>query len=811
MVRICDTPFEGDLNLEYPFELSDFQKYAIQGILSDKHVLITAGTGSGKTLPAEHAIRHFHSKGKKTIYISPIKALSNQKYHEFSKKFPDIDFGILTGDIKHNPGADCVIMTAEILRNNLFNVSSTTGLEMDLQKDLACLIIDEVHFINDSNRGEVWEEIIMGIPDHVQLLMLSATINHPEKFAKWVEGTKNKEVWLAPTYKRVVPLKHYSFLKIPEFAINKIADKSMKRLVNKFNGHPQILMEKSSFNDENYYQMKKILDYLTKNKIFIKKNYVLNETIDYLNENEMLPAIFFSLSRKNVEYFASQITSNLHSDPTKISTTEKECKKIIMKLPNYSEYINMPEFGVLVKLLEKGIAFHHSGMIPIYREMVEILFGKGYVKLLFATETFAVGINMPTKTVIFDSFSKFDGIQRRLLHSHEYTQMAGRAGRRGLDTVGHVFHLSGIFREYPTFVEYRELLMGNPQVFRSKFKINFNLVFRLLSIDRPFSDFIEGSMVNDEITGEFNACNDEIVTKSREIDAKMSLLRSKNIGTRGTDRGCPDKFMESIEEYDRLLNSKTKKTHKKVNAQLNNLRENNNYDIENNVTVYREILKSKEKLSKMKREKENIKSYTTDSINTVVKILEETEFVKDNQLTEKGKIASHIQEAHSLVLSDIIPSLENLTVEQLASVLIVFSQNGMQEDSRSQLESIENAVDSDVFEILKSIRTLANEYYNIELSYNINSHSSYDIQYDLCELIVEWCKSEDENSCKVVIQKAKEMGIHLGTFTKAVLKMNNLAKEIRTAVPDNLKLLVSLSEIEEKSLKFMITNQSLYV
>ena len=230
MVRICKNAYDNkdyDCHFEeFPFDLSDFQKYAIEAIVSKNDILITAHTGSGKTLPAEFAIRHLVGLGKKVIYTAPIKALSNQKFYEMSEKFPDISFGILTGDIKFNPEADVLIMTTEILRNTLLfkktsndeRSSSLVQFDMDIDNDLGAVIFDEVHYINDPSRGKVWEETIMLLPPHIQLIMLSATIDNPEKFASWVENKKNntKTMYLAPTNHRVVPLVHYSYMCISD-------------------------------------------------------------------------------------------------------------------------------------------------------------------------------------------------------------------------------------------------------------------------------------------------------------------------------------------------------------------------------------------------------------------------------------------------------------------------------------------------------------------------------------------------------------------------------------------------------------------
>ena len=226
MVILCDNPYTNskyDHYFElYPYALSDFQKYAIEAIVEEQHVLVTAHTGSGKTLPAEFAIKHFTNKGKKVIYTSPIKALSNQKFYEFTQKYPEISFGLITGDIKTNPNADVLIMTTEILMNYLFSVgpetdTQTLQFQIDIQQELACVVFDEVHYINDADRGQTWEQTILMLPEHIQLVMLSATIDNPSGFAKWIEnrGTK-KTVYLASTEHRVVPLTHYAYFTTTE-------------------------------------------------------------------------------------------------------------------------------------------------------------------------------------------------------------------------------------------------------------------------------------------------------------------------------------------------------------------------------------------------------------------------------------------------------------------------------------------------------------------------------------------------------------------------------------------------------------------
>ena len=408
MVKICTDTYDKDATYQehfdiFPYSLSPFQKYAIEGIVSGNHILVTAHTGSGKTLPAEFAIQYFKQKNKKVIYTSPIKALSNQKYYEFSKKYPDITFGLFTGDIKTNPEADVLIMTTEILMNYLFTQttnqqSNTTGLnfQIDIQTELGCVVFDEVHYINDKERGQVWEKTILMLPEHIQIIGLSATIDNPEGFAQWIENRyEGKQVYLASTNHRVVPLSHYGFMTVTEAIFKIVKDKDVQKQIK---DHTNTLIDLQSsggkFQDLGYNTLKKYTKLLEDNHVQINRKHTLNQLALFLRDRDMLPAIAFVFSRKNVEAMAKEVTIPLLEDDSKVPyIVARECEQIIRKLPNYLEYLQLPEYVTLVGLLEKGIGIHHSGMIPVLREIVELMISKRYIKLLFATESFAIGLD----------------------------------------------------------------------------------------------------------------------------------------------------------------------------------------------------------------------------------------------------------------------------------------------------------------------------------------------------------------------------------------------------------------------------------
>ena len=681
---------------QFPYPLSDFQKWAIYAIVNGQHSLITAHTGSGKTLPAEFAIQFFKEQNKKVIYTAPIKALCNQKYYEFKLKFPHISIGILTGDVKDNPEADVLIMTTEILRNTLFtkkinqsNIKSedikdispiNLHFDIDIETELGAVVFDEVHYIGDRDRGSVWEQSILLLPPQVQLIMLSATIEKPEIFANWIETEKNKhltksdiecgkkrDLYMTTTYERVVPLTHYGWITVHQSIIksgkNTPYEEKYKNTLNKL---IELASSNGTFNEINYYKIYNILNHFQKNKIYIKRQYVLNELVKFLSRKNMLPAICFVFSRKNVELCAKEITQSLFDKDDKTPhIIEHECEKILIsKLKNYKEYINLEEYKTMISLLQKGIAIHHAGVMPILREMVELLFEKKYIKLLFATETFAVGINMPTKTVIFTGLSKFSGNNMRQLLSHEYTQMAGRAGRRGIDTVGHVIHCNNLFKMESSCNEYRTMLTGAPKMLTSQFKISFNLILNILSanssnllhsIDNNLITFMEKSFIQNDITKEINnydriqkELNNKILSIENEIDNPDKCKTTKEILT---------KYF-SIQNKIIMVSNKDKK---KLQKEIALLEETHKF-LKNDIKKYRELQEFKDEREKNNGFKLNAVNYIQTNIDNILSILKDAKFIDFTMaLSNKAIVAMQLQEVHSLALADLYEETNGFT------------------------------------------------------------------------------------------------------------------------------------------------------
>jgi superfamily II RNA helicase len=869
MVKICTETYPTDSEYFgwYPYPLSDFQKWAIEGIATGNHVLVTAHTGSGKTLPAEFAIRYFTQQGKKVIYTAPIKALSNQKYYDFTQKFPDITFGLMTGDIKTNPTADVLIMTTEILQNYLFlqnadkkgsvaeenskveENSSKEGLsfQIDIHRDLACVIFDEVHYINDADRGQVWEKTILLLPLHVQMVMLSATIDAPEAFASWCENRgslsgetrgerslsgenrgslsgetrrENKIVYLAPTTHRVVPLSHYGFLTTVEGIFKGMKDKVLESQIR--DGTNKLLLLKGAdtsatagFQETAYYQMKSLLDTFDKKQMRIKRKHLLNQLVLMLRDREMLPAIAFVFSRKHVEMCAHEITVPLLEDDSKVPyIVARECETILRKLPNYREYLVLPEYISLVSLLEKGIAIHHSGMLPILREMVELAISRKYVKLLFATESFAIGLDCPIKTAIFTSLQKFDGHAERTLHAHEYTQMAGRAGRRGIDTVGHVVHCNQLF-DLPSLQEYKTVLGGKPQALVSKFMISFDLILNLVKNGqtRDFHTFMEKSMIFREIQ--------TAIEKQRKVVEDSSaafLLKQGNLGSSlMTPLAVCKEYIMLEDEVKTAINKRRKDLQRRMEAII----EENRYCVRDAAQV-RQITTLESELSKERGHLEYLEDYLVQKTDHVVRVLIKRGFLdicldtNDYILTSLGQIASQLAEIPGVLFAELLQTWDffrEASVPQIVGILSCITDIKVSEEVRVSTPA--QVSDPFVKRRIQEMMAVYTKYADIEADHDICTGTRYEgaLGFDLVNELMEWTHLETEAECRELVARLQEdKGVSLGEFTKGILKLNAMAKEIATVLPPGeTETLKKVTEIEGRILKYVATTQSLYI
>lgn len=391
----------------YPFTLDPFQEKALSWIDQEHSLLISAPTGSGKTLIAEYAIDQSLARNEEVIYTAPVKALSNQKYRDFRARYGDDKVGILTGDVSINADAPIVIMTTEIYRNCLFG-------NMDRVKKVRWVIFDEIHYLDDPERGTVWEEALLFTPQEIRILALSATIPNVKELEAWIDSIHDRPIAVIEEFHRPVPLQFYFQCQ------GKFFD-DIKRL------------RAEGYLHRDHWRLSQQERRRGMRQWSPKPNR-LEDLLQYLQDQQKLPAIYFAFGRRRTETLARDAV-------TFDFLTEEERKEVLTLYGDLLQRYDLESEKSAVELRDlvaRGIAFHHAGMLPSLKEVVEQLFTSRLIKMIFTTETFALGINMPARTVIFDELEKFYGNGFRHLTTRDFFQMAGRAGRRGLDSKGFV-------------------------------------------------------------------------------------------------------------------------------------------------------------------------------------------------------------------------------------------------------------------------------------------------------------------------------------------------------------------------------------
>jgi superfamily II RNA helicase len=472
-----------------------------------------------------------------------------------------------------------------------------------------------------------------------------------------------------------------------------------------------------------------------------------------------------------------------------------------------------------VSLLEKGVAIHHAGMMPILREMVELLFAKGYIKLLFATETFAVGINMPTKTVLFTDSSKFDGSNVRPLLPHEYTQMAGRAGRRGIDTIGYVVHLTNLFKNKDRQV-LKTMLAGKPQTLVSKFKVSYHFVFNMIQLqdrnqdqdqdqaqDQDFTKYLNKSMIQTKIVEQLQVIQKQIAETT--IEAENLNITVNNLKT-------PPSICEQYAHLQRTRLQLVNKKRKEAERELTKITDEYK-TVEKDAAMVTKWQTKKQELVSLNEELEAIQSSLSNELETIINLLDEQRFLicdtKPQVLTKRGQIASHFKEVHCLIFADLIDTnqLQQFNETELVGILSCFTNVSTPEDKRDLTPKSSNI---SLQQFLVKVSEMYTEQQDAELRKNIVSGLDYSIHYDLLDYAMQWTKCETEQECKLLLQTISlEKDIFLGEFIKAILKINTIAVELEKVAEmmGDMAFLSAVKRIPALTLKYVATNQSLYI
>ncbi|KAF3707271.1 Helicase SKI2W [Channa argus] len=488
---------------KWPFELDVFQKQAVLRLEAHDSVFVAAHTSAGKTVVAEYAIALSQKHMTRTIYTSPIKALSNQKFRDFKNTFGDV--GLLTGDVQLSPESSCLIMTTEILRSMLYNGS-------EVIRDLEWVIFDEVHYINDSERGVVWEEVLIMLPDHVSIVLLSATVPNALEFSEWIGRIKKKHIYVISTLKRPVPLEHYLYTgnsTKTQKEMFLLVDAAGNFLTKGYYAAVEAKKERTSKHAQSFGTKN-----TSQNTTASQDRAVWLTLLHFLFQRQQTPVVAFTFSRTRCDENARSLESMDMTTSVEKAEIHSFFQKSLSRLRGGDR--QLPQIQLMRGLLKRGIAVHHSGILPILKEVIEMLFSRGLVKVLFATETFAMGVNMPARTVVFDSIRKHDGTGFRNLLPGEYIQMAGRAGRRGLDPTGTVIILckSGVH----DMADLHVMMLGKPTLLQSQFRLTYTMILNLLRV--------EALRVTDMMRRSFSENHRDTQSQEKRISQLKKMLSS---------------------------------------------------------------------------------------------------------------------------------------------------------------------------------------------------------------------------------------------------------------------------------------------
>ncbi len=481
--------------------LDEFQSEAIWHLQRNTSTLVSAPTGTGKTVIADFLVDACIKSGKRIAYTAPVKALVNQKFRNYAQMVGRNQVGILTGDLSENPDAPVLLMTTEVFRNMLVSGAPTL-------KKIAWVVFDEIHYLDHAQRGTVWEEAIMLMPPAMKLLGLSATVPNASEIADWIESVHKAPVAVVSHTERAVPLEHLYYNRMcgtikPE--------KLMYARTSSVLAHKGLDIKAGFLSQRD-------LDGLRSDRdLGFQDDSNHLDMVRYVAANRLFPCLYFVMSRRGCEEKAHQLAAKADY----LRPREKEAVRVAIKQELTAMALrpdSIPRFAQVSEMWRRGIAFHHAGMLPATKQIVETLLERKLLRVLYATETFAVGVNMPVRTVCFDSLKKYDGREVRYLTQGEYFQMAGRAGRRGFDHQGTVLIAAdfGAFsqQEQPPIWDEQKL-----EPINSKIQLSFNFVANLAA--RWPNDRIT-ALLSHSLAGFQNS---ESTSVFRDFDQKREILR----------------------------------------------------------------------------------------------------------------------------------------------------------------------------------------------------------------------------------------------------------------------------------------------
>lgn len=747
-------PITTEFLLTFDFEFDPFQISACHAVEDGKGVLVAAPTGAGKTVVGEFAAYFALQAGKKCFYTTPIKALSNQKYSEFVSKFGEDRVGLLTGDTSINGEAEILVMTTEVLRNMLYAGSNTLT-------NLGCVVMDEVHYLADKFRGAVWEEVLIHLMESVQVISLSATVSNAEEFGEWL-GEVRGETEVIVSEIRPIPLFQHVLIG------NRLLD--LFEQPGRIN--PEILqrereaIRRSSLGRNRRGRFDEPSDRMSRADI-----------IEKLQRENLLPAITFIFSRLGCDAAVKQC---LHAGLR--LTSPEEGLEIRQTALRYTQNIAEEDLEVLgfeewLTALERGIAAHHAGLLPSFKGVVEDLFQRGLVKAVFATETLALGINMPARTVVLEKLIKFNGEAHVPITPGEYTQLTGRAGRRGIDIEG-----NAVIQWSPTVDSASAAGLASTRTYplRSSFSPTYNMAINLIS--RFGRETARRSL--ESSFAQFQA-DRAVVGLTRQIRKNEILIAEllKDAQCHLGDFSEYARVRRSIKEVEVLLGRRDqRKTFDNrqrghMEAELSDLRRSLKAHACHGCAEREDHARLAERAGRLTRENEGLTARVENRTHVIAKtfdqicqVLDHLEYIDGEKPTTQGKILTKIYAESDLLLTESIRRglFDELNATELLSVVscMIF-------ESRSQENLAPKLPSQKVTSTLTEIISLWAALEKIENDFGVKTQREPDAGF--CFISYKWASGNSLNS----VLKGSDMSV--GDFVRSTKQLVDLLNQIAGA------------------------------
>ena len=728
----------------FPFELDPFQIEACHALENGKGVLVAAPTGAGKTIVGEFAVDLVINSGGKCFYTTPIKALSNQKFSELSEKYGESKVGLLTGDTSINSEAQIVVMTTEVLRNMIYSNSSTIN-------DLKYVVMDEVHYLADKFRGAVWEEILIHLSEAVQVISLSATVSNAEEFGEWLQTVRGDTEVIVSEIRPVPLYQHVLF---------------GNRLVDLFGENHKLNPELTRLERDSYRQVRGTWREKPKGP----KSLTRSEVIEKLDREGLLPAITFIFSRNNCDAAVRQCLAagiRLTNSQERSSIREVVAKNIKSLAEEDLVVLGYYEWA---DALERGVAAHHAGLLPAFKVTVEELFQRGLVKAVFATETLALGINMPARTVVLEKLSKWNGEGHVAISPGEYTQLTGRAGRRGIDIEGNAVILWGNELDSTSV---GGLASTRTYPLKSSFKPTYNMSINLIS--QFGSDKARTSL--ESSLAQFQA-DKAVVGLAKQIRKNDSARDSIFIEAK-CDKGDFIEYSQLRGQIKKLESDskRSKRKRAEIDDEIASIRKRMKNHICHSCPDRENHSRFAERALRLQREIDGLTERINSRTNVIAKrfdrikiILDKFGYIDNDQITKPGKMLAKIYGETDLLIAESIRAdlFSNLSATDLVSVIsscIYESRND--EAAKIPRGEIQTA--------LSGISKIYGRIHSAETDLNLEPMRAPD--FGFCWASHKWASG---NSLTSVL---KGNDLTVGDFVRSMKQIIDLLRQLRVAAP----------------------------